>query len=574
MRLRAGQRLFLSYLLLITTLVVPISFGIESQLRSHLMSGARDELARELVLARGLVDASPGAGADSLALLLGRLSGRRATIIRPDGRVIGESSPTPVAEIGNHLERPEVQAALAGEVGWAVRRSETVGEELLYMAVPHPRLGVLRLAKPLADVDAALRGVQRGILGVSALAVLIAALLSLGFSVAIARPLQRLAGVARELAAGDLSRRVGEKRTDELGALAQALDTLADQLQRRISQLEGERAETQALIDSMAEGVIALDSGGAVRRANPAAREMFALPSEVRGLPPEAVARRPEFLGLVRRVLRGEQVPAVELVGGDGTALLATAHPLPGGGAVVVVLDVSELRRLESVRRDFVANASHELKTPLTAIRGYAETLLDEQLPEELRQRFTRVIHTNAERLQRIVDDLLDLSRIESGGWAIEAEPLQLARVVGEAWTAQAPLAEEKGIELRTELGPGAAEVTADAAALHQIFTNLFSNALRYTPPGGSVTVRATRLGPPAPAIQVEVSDTGSGIPSSHLPRIFERFYRVDPARSREEGGTGLGLAIVKHLVEAHGGRVEAASQLGSGTTIRFSIPL
>jgi two-component system, OmpR family, phosphate regulon sensor histidine kinase PhoR len=573
MALRADQRLFLSYLLLISTLLVPLSLGAEWQLRRYLMDGIREELGRELVLGAAFLERATDIPVDSVAVILGELSGHRVTIIDHEGRVVGESAPTPLSQIGNHLLRPEVQGALAGRTSSSIRRSDTVNEELLYTAVPSPRAGVLRFAVPLADIDRVLRGVQRGILAVGGFALLLSAILALGLSRAITRPLRKLVGVATGMAEGDLSRRSGERRDDEFGELGMALDTLASELRRRLAQLEEERAETQTLIDSMVEGVIALTPAGEVRRANPAASRMFALPPDPRGLPSEAVTRRPAFLGLVKRALAGEAVPAIELTA-DGRALLATGHPLPDGGAVLVFLDVSELRRLEGVRRDFVANASHELKTPLTAIRGYSETLLDEDLPGELRLRFTEVVHANAERLQRIVDDLLDLSRIESGAWATAPQPLDIAAVAAEAWNAQSGVAEEKAIRLEFRLDETAHRVTADPAALVQIFTNLFSNALRYTPEGGVVTVSSGRLQrPDGEWVEIEVADTGSGIPSAHLTRIFERFYRVDPARSREEGGTGLGLSIVKHLVESHGGRTEAQSEVGQGTRIRFTLP-
>ncbi|MBA2571514.1 MAG: HAMP domain-containing protein [Gemmatimonadetes bacterium] len=457
-------------------------------------------------------------------------------------------------------------------MGEAVRRSASVGEPQLYVATPTMRGEVLRLAVPLGAVYAAVGQAQRQLLGVGLAALVFGAALSLGLSYAATRPLHKVGRVARAMAAGDLSRRVHARGGDEIGEVANALDTLADELQRRLVQLEGERGEMQALIDSMAEGVLALDREGTVRRANPAACRIFGLTGEVRGTPAPAVSRRPAFLELVRTTLQGAPVPATELAHGQHH-LLATAQPLADGGAVLVFLDVSTLRRLQDVRRDFVANASHELKTPLTAIRGYSETLLDPELPPELRRQFTETVQANAERLQRIVDDLLDLSRIESGGWRAEPEPVAVDQVARAAWANFAAAAEEKGVGWEIEGEELPQQVLADPGALHQIFANLFSNALRFTPAGGRITIAARAAAQRAGWTRVEVRDTGAGIPAVHLPRIFERFYRVDPARSREEGGTGLGLAIVRHLVEAHGGSVEAESSLGQGTTIRFVLP-
>jgi two-component system, OmpR family, phosphate regulon sensor histidine kinase PhoR len=454
------------------------------------------------------------------------------------------------------------------------------------------------------------------------MALLLAALFSLGFSMLITRPLRRMRRIAATMSDGDLTARIRARRRDELGELGSALDTLAEQLQHRIAQLEVEREEMGALIDAMAEGVIALGPDGTVRRTNPAARAMFDLPQAAAGLAPEAVSRSSVFLDVVRCVLDGTPVAATDVTH-QRRQLLATAQPLPRGGAVLVFLDISEVRRLEGVRRDFVANASHELKTPLTAIRGFSETLLDDDIPGELRRRFTASIHTNAQRLQGILDDLMDLSQIESGAWPLHPEPLRLAETALDAWQQFADAAAVKGVSFSTDIAADCSIIAADSQALRQVFTNLFSNALRYTDAGGRIEVRArpdtgfpTRRGADGDrdvvsgegdvvsnegdvvsnegdvvsnegdvvsnegdvvssvrGVRIEVRDTGSGIASPHLGRIFERFYRADPARSRAEGGTGLGLAIVRHLVERHGGSIGAESELGRGTTIHFTLP-
>lgn len=585
MRFRADQQLFLSYLVLIAVLTLTLSFGADSLLRRHLLETIEDDLRRELVLGRALYDNVPHLSPDSVADLAGRLSGRRVTIVTPEGRVVGESGePADIAQAPeDYRTRPEIRTALERGEGRAIRWSTTMSTEHLYLAVLSERGEVIRIGVPLSEISRALAGVQRGILGVGAFSVLLAGLFSFGFSVFITRPLRQLGDVARALAAGDLSRRTRIRRGDELGDLGHTLNALADELQRRLGQLEGERAEMQALIDSMSEGVLAVAPNGALRRTNPAARRIFALGARPEGITPEMVSRRPEFLRLIEGALEGEAVPPRELTG-DGVSLLATAHPLPDGGAVLVFLDISELRRLEGVRRDFVANASHELKTPLTVIRGYSETLLDPGLPPELARRFAEIVKENADRLQHIVDDLLDLSRIEAGGWRVEPVQVDVRSIATEAWRAQTDPEKGEAVALRFEIAQGREGVHVDPGALRQVFTNLFSNALRYTPVDGSVTVgvrraelaemrRVTRPDAGTSWSVVEVRDTGSGMASAHLQRIFERFYRADPARSREEGGTGLGLAIVRHLVEAHGGWIEADSLVGVGTTIRFALP-
>jgi two-component system, OmpR family, phosphate regulon sensor histidine kinase PhoR len=575
-RLRAAQQLFLTYLLLLAVVVVALSFGAERTLRAHLSNTATTDLLRELHIGRAFYESTPAFSPDSVADLLAELSGRRVTLIARDGTVTGDSR-VPGGQlhtVSNHLDRREVRDAFEQGRGMDRRISGTVGTGHIYVAETTARGDVIRFALPTAELDAAVRAVQRTVLSVGAAALVLAALLSYGFSLFVTRPLRGMALAARRMSGGGLDHRIRIARHDELGDLADALNALAGELQTRLGQLEEERAEMQALIDSMSEAVLAFDADVTVRRANPAAARIFGLPADARGLPAEAVDRRPEFMRLVRRAVGGEVVPPSDLSLHD-RHLLASAHPLPVGGAVVVFLDVSEVRRLEGVRRDFVANASHELKTPLTAIRGFSETLLDDDLPDELRRQFAETVRTNADRLQRIVDDLLDLSRLESGGWRVARERIALEPLAHEVWTEARAAVPGKELEFRVEIAEDAARVSADPAGLRQILANLLGNAARYTPDGGLVTLAA--LPDPSSAAPggtiIEVRDTGPGIAAQHLPRIFERFYRADPARSRADGGTGLGLAIVKHLVEAHGGRVDATSEIGRGTVIRFSVP-
>jgi two-component system, OmpR family, phosphate regulon sensor histidine kinase PhoR len=613
-RLRTHHKLFLSYAFLVAGVVLILIIGVDRTMRQPLLERAAVDLLRELTLGREIYDSAPFGDPDAIARRISAAVGHRVTIVRPDGLVIGESGipATALPELDDHGGRPEVRDAIATGTGTAVRRSTSVDADLLYAAMSTERGDVLRFAVGIEQIDQAVARVRKRILQVGAVALLLAVVFSFGFSVAATRRLRLMRGVAQAMAGGDLNARVRPVQRDELGEMGEALDALAEQLQRRLGQLEGEREEMTALIDAMAEGVVAVGPDGAVRRANPAARTIFGLTADVRGATPETVARRRPFLELVRTALGGEPVAATELVH-DGKHLLATAQPLPRGGAVLVFLDTSELRRLEGVRRDFVANASHELKTPLTAIRGYSETLLDDDLDDDLRRRFTRTIHDNAARLQQILDDLLDLSRIESGGWALAPTKVGVAETAREAWQPLADVAAGRGVALKLSIAEGAELVTADAGALRQVFSNLFSNALRYSPDGGTIEVRAepsaaaesaafrtvmdsaaslsaevgaasravidsavsrdVEVGAVSHSVRVEVCDTGIGIPPEHVGRIFERFYRVDPARSREEGGTGLGLAIVRHLIERHGGRVEAESEFGHGTTIRFTMP-
>jgi len=411
------------------------------------------------------------------------------------------------------------------------------------------------------------RGAQRDVL-VSGLLALVGALaLASLFARSISQPVVELRDVARAIASGDLHRRPALSAPGEVGDLATALHRMAEQLATRLDALEADDQLMTAVLESLEEGVIALDERGTVIRINERARSLLgttlALPFARELLP-----RDPSLREAIEMALAGATTPSAEVTLHDRTVAVAS-RPLGTGGGVVTVLDLTMLRRLEKVRRDFVANVSHELKTPLTAVSGYAETLLDDGIPQEQRRRFVQTIHDNATRMQRIVDDLLDLSRIESGGWRPVAAQVDVAGMVQDVFTAIHSASSAKGLALVADVSPDATHVRVDPTAFRQILTNLVENAVRYTREG-SVTVRTRKTDD---GVWVDVSDTGIGIATEHLPRIFERFYRVDAGRSRAEGGTGLGLAIVRHLVDAHGGRVEATSTVGRGTTISVLLP-
>jgi signal transduction histidine kinase len=352
-----------------------------------------------------------------------------------------------------------------------------------------------------------------------------------------------------------------------VGDLASALHRMAEQLSARLGALEADDQLMTAVLESLEEGVIALDERGTVIRINERARSLLGATLPVpfaRELHPRDASLREA----IEMALAGTSTPSAEVTLHERTVAVAS-RPLGTGGGVVTVLDLTVLRRLEKIRRDFVANVSHELKTPLTAVSGYAETLLDDSIPAEQRRRFVETIRDNATRMQRIVDDLLDLSRIESGGWRPMVAQVDVAGTVQDVFTASQLAASAKGLALVHDVSPDATHVRVDPTAFRQIMTNLVENAVRYTREG-SVTVRTRKADG---GVWIGVSDTGIGIASEHLPRIFERFYRVDAGRSRADGGTGLGLAIVRHLVDAHGGRIEASSTVGRGTTISVLLP-
>ncbi|HVP31134.1 MAG TPA: ATP-binding protein [Myxococcota bacterium] len=389
-------------------------------------------------------------------------------------------------------------------------------------------------------------------------------------------PLRRIERFASDVAAGDLDRRLRWRAGGELGRIADSLDRMADELQRRIDEATSEKEQLQAVLAGMVEGVLVVNAQGRLVLANPRLREMFAVWGEVSGRAPLEVIRHAGVDDALRVAAATTELVAREIqVGsGDGARSIlvhAAAYP-PGGprlGTVAVFHDVTELRRLESLRRDFVANVSHELKTPLTAIRGFAETLVSADVPAEDLEKYLSVILRHAERLSNLIEDLLELSRIESRKVPLRVGPVDVARVAASIMTGMEPQLRARRLEVKL-VPSDAPPALADRGALEQILTNLLDNAAKYTNPGGHVEVRIAGDGD---EVRVEVRDDGMGIPKEDQPRIFERFYRVDKARSRDLGGTGLGLAIVKHLVQAMDGDIYVSSEPGRGSTFTFLLP-
>ena len=564
--MKLTQRLLIGSLLIVGVLVTLVVAILDGRLRRRFY----DEIADQLIREARLVAAQwrPGLAIDSLADAAGLALGHRVTLIDSAGRVIGDSEfDSPALEgLDNHLTRPEVQEAGRGGHGVIRRVSASAGDEELYAAV-RAASGFARVSVSTTAIHALFVRARADVLVAASLSLLLALVLVWLFSRSVARPVVELRDVARALASGDLARRPSLAAPGEVGDLASAVHRLAEQLSSRIEALEAVEGRLVALTESLNEGVIAIDARQQVAKVNQQARELLglrdAVPFPVSNLPRERSLR--EAIGAA---LSGDAVDAHEVQIG-GRELSLTARPLPAGGAVVALFDLTPVRRLETVRRDFVANASHELRTPLTVIGGFAETLLDDSLPAAQRRQFAEMVLANTRRMQRIVDDLLDLSRIESGGWKPNPVHADVAAVAADALGAAEQTRGAKPITLGQQIALDATHVWADQTALRQVLTNLVDNGVRHTA-DGSVSVFSRRV---PGGVAVGVTDTGIGIPAEHLDRIFERFYRVDAGRSRSEGGTGLGLAIVKHLVEGHGGRVRAESAVGRGTTIWAEFP-
>lgn len=568
--MRFAGRLVTGTILVLVVAVTILVIAADRALRADLEDDLRISLEGEARLVRDALPADPSTW-QQVVVRLAQATEHRVTLIDTLGTVIAESEldRRAVASIPSHADRPEVQGALAGEATAARRQSLTTGQLLLYVAVPGGP-GVVRVASDLAAVDAVVRTAQRSVMGAALLALLVGIVLALVAGNSIAAPLRQITTAARSIAAGQPPR-FPRSGIPDVDGLVQAIREMHVQLGHRIDALRHEQAESAALVDAMVEGVLASDGRSRVVRANPAARRLLGYgPDEPLPMLSE-LFRLKAAREVVVAAQRGEVIRDHELELDDQTVLVS-ARPLPTGGVVIVLHDLTQMRRLEAVRRDFVANVSHELKTPLTSISGYAETLLaDAEADPGTTRRFLETILSNARRMQRLVDDQLDLSRIESGRWQPRVSTVDTAGLIREAWAACADRAGALSIGLEVEVDQQAATLRGDADGLRQVFVNLLDNAVRYSPEGAKVRCHARRV---RDGVELAVSDKGPGIAREHLPRIFERFYRADPSRSRDEGGTGLGLAIVKHLVEAHGGRVTAESTLGAGTTLRVFLPI
>jgi signal transduction histidine kinase len=562
-----GGRILLAMVAILVVTVIGSMIAADRWIRPQLESTLADEMERHARLAAAELVRAP-ADFQTHARRLGGLAGYRVTIVDSTGRVLGDSDfgETSLALLDNYLERPEVRQALATGVGFAKRMSQSTRRLELKVAV-RAWPGVLRLAAPMARVDSVVANAQRAVFLAAAAALAVGIVLAWVGGREVSRPLTQLAAAARSLAAGRAPV-YPAARTPEVRQLVRAFRAMQEELAERVEALHHGREETAALLESMVEGVVAVDPAGVVVFSNSALRRMLGYDSDEPIPNLREIFRSVEAREVVDHVLTGRAVLGREISFQNRTVLV-TARPLPPGGAVVCLHDLTDLRRLEAIRRDFVANVSHELKTPLTSISGYTQTLLADQPDAATTHRFLTVIGSNAERMHRLVDDLLDLAKLESGAWVprvTEVDP----RAAGEtAWAPFADRATAAGVQYEVTVEPNT-RVLADPEALRQILTNLFDNALRYTGPGGRIELHAR---PVDRGASIAVQDTGAGIPAEHLPRVFERFYRVDPARSREHGGTGLGLSIVKHLTEAHGGRVDLTSQVGGGTTVRITLP-
>ncbi len=572
----------LSYLLLPILVLLAVDFYVVNLLRNDYERAGFAHLTSLVAMA----ESSPPPS-DQPALLQEwaerfNASGARVTLIDAQGAVLADSSRDP-STMENHATRPEVQQAMATGEGRAIRHSDSVNRDLLYLArkVGGPgRIAVVRLATPLGQVEQAVGALRRQLWATSLAILLLAFVGALLLSRNLSVRVEALKAFSSRVAEGDFSPVAAEHRGDEISELTRAMNQTAARMKETIGSLAAEKNQSAAILGSMVEGVAAISPEGRVLFLNAAFCAVLQVdPQASRDRAMVEVIRQPDMISLVRKTQTTGRQSAAELTvsGGAGDRhFSATAAPVQAESGVAVVLvlhDVTELRRLERVRRDFVANVSHEFKTPLTAIQGFAETLLGGAVDDPAyNRRFLEIIREHSVRLARLTDDLLTLSRIEAGKLELSVRQLHVSELVEQCAETTRLKAAQKNLSFSTQVPRDLPPVRGDASRLGEILQNLLDNAVQYTNPGGSVTLRA-EVSSDRQQVILSVHDTGIGIPQHEQGRIFERFYRVDAARSREAGGTGLGLSIARHLAEAHGGRIEVNSETGRGSVFSFVLP-
>jgi len=513
---------------------------------------------------------------DSLADRLAAQIDSRVTIIDQDGTVLGDSEEDP-AEMDNHSDRPEVAPALSGETGSSIRYSDTIDRTMMYAAVPvaedNTIVGVTRVALPMTEIDASMAHINRAIIIAAVAAAMVSILLAVQITRVTIEPIKRLTKSSQSMADGNLDQEIVVSSRDEVGELARVFNRMAGRLKEMVSVLTGERDRMAVMLSNMGDAIVAVDADGRVNMLNAAAEKMLRVSSEeMVGRRFIEVVRDYEIDGLLQRCLAGtgQQKGVVEITS-RGQLLGVIVTPLEDGtGCIVLLQDLTELNKLERMRRDFVANLSHELRTPIASLKALTETLHAGAIDDSaVAKDFLDKMNAEVDRMTRMVQELADLSSIESGQAALQQGPLDARQILTRAVARLKTQAERSRIQLLVNTPDQLPQVMGDEGRLEQVLLNLTENAIKFTPPGGRVEI----------SVQVEggrmvfkVSDNGVGIPEEDLPRVFERFYKVDKARSGQ--GTGLGLAIAKHIVEAHGGRIWARSVEGKGSTFIFTLPL
>ena len=582
-------KLALTFLALLLSVLLAVDFLAERALRNSYENDALQQLKSLSRLMQlhplPLTSATPQTPEELSALntwvAANASSGVRITVIAPDGKVLADSQ-TETATMENHAERPEFLGAMKSGEGFSTRQSVSVRTQLLYYAIRRDLPGgspvILRLALPMEGFRHQLWVFRRNLWLWSLLIYLIAGAIAMMMSRGYTDRVERLREFSRRVAEGDFRPLSSDGTGDSLEALGSSLNQTAARLDRTIRTLTEERNLSAAILGSMVEGVAVVNASERLVFANPGFASILGL-----DFPPVAgsslleVVRQTELIGAVRRVLAGEPRVEAEIITGTlrqhyFAATVASVRAGETSGAIIVLHDITDLRKLERVRRDFVANVSHEFRTPLTAIQGFAETLIGGAIDDpHNRGRFLAIILEHSRRLARLTEDLLRLSQMDAEQLELEIRAVSVSQLIESCYETAQRRAAEKGLSLTQNVPSQLPDVAADHRRLQEVLQNLLDNAIQYTLPGGKIVLSAENRGD---EVIFTVADTGIGIPQADQPRIFERFYRVDVARSREAGGTGLGLSISKHLVEAQGGRIWVESEVGVGSKFHFAVPV
>ena len=596
------KKILLSHIIVASLLLISLELYLSSAVKDNYIDNLEQSLIKQARLIADRIPSSLPNNLDDFCIRYKQQIGARVTIIDGSGRVLGDSD-EPSEKMENHSGRPEIKDAEISDVGSSIRYSRTIQKDLLYLAIAVNKDSdkkFLRLSMPLHDVETAINRIRVRIIIASLSALFIAILIGLIQTRRITKSIEEVAAFSKDVAAGNFKTRLFLKEKGELGELGKNISNMAQELSTRLKQSEDEKRKIEAILRNMSDGLILTDTKGSILLSNSAALNLFGIASNIEGKTIMETLRNTELMEIIDNVVQSGDGASREITISRPRELylMAAATPFysshPVGelsGVVLTFHDITRLKKLEEVRKDFVANVSHEIKTPITAIKGFAETLLEGAIDDkENALRFLETIKNHSERLNSLVSDLLTLSGIELGDIKIEKESINLDEVVDTVFETLKEKAHKKNLYLKKQISSELGELKADRDRLIQILLNLVDNGIKFTEKGGiTIQVKSEKLKVKSEEkdselltlnsqlrdfVEISVEDTGIGIPKKHLQRLGERFYRVDRARSRELGGTGLGLAIVKHLVKAHGWDMEIESTEGSGTKVRLICPI
>jgi two-component system phosphate regulon sensor histidine kinase PhoR len=572
------RRILISYLIIAPLLFLFLELYLSDVVKSNHITELKKSLFIQAILIAEEIPSLLPVNLDDFCKKYREKTGARVTVIDSSGRVLGDSD-EPSSKMENHADRPEIRDAGMSDAGSSIRVSKTLGKDLFYLAIPVKRNSerlFIRLSMPLHDVETSVAQTRMSMLLASFAALLIAILMGLFQTRRITKSIEEITAFSREVTLGHLGRRLFLEEKGEIGELAKNINDMAHEMKTRLKQSEEEKHKVEAILRNLSDGLMLLDTKGKILLCNEAVRKLFSVEHKIEGSTITETLRNAELMEVIDEVVKKDASVSREITVAHPRELylLAAATPFYAhsvreklSGVVMTLHDITRLKHLEEMRKDFVANVSHEIRTPITAIKGFAETLLDGAIDDkENARKFLETIKNHSERLNSLVSDLLTLSRIELGDIRIEKHHVHINNIIDTVFTTLKDKADAKGLYLKKSLPSEPLQMYADRDKLIQILLNLVDNGLKFTENGG-VIVGVERAGE---RNILSVEDTGIGIAKKHLSRLGERFYRVDRARSRELGGTGLGLAIVKHLVNAHGWTMEIESTQGRGTKVKI----